>query len=406
MKKVLLSGLLMTSALSLALGQVATNATTGANASKNDAYTETFARCRGAVCVVEGSESVGTGFVCQFGEKKYLVTNRHVAWQTGTLTAKFEDGTKFRFDKDSAMEVALNRDLVRFGVVTQLPALKVCENLPKIGDGIEFYGNARGGKVVTVSAGKIMACGMERIEIDTPIQAGNSGSPVVTAGAGEVLGVTTLSEMNRASKDQSTWGTRYDPLVKATREFAVRFTDVQWQKLKYGSFVNMVGVQKDVISLLYLIDKACFGSLEMIGSYEFAKIRLPYARSVRDALSRVSAADDKVKKSREQYERMILKSRKARAQDPKKGRMIGSYSKLDFDGVIKSISRATCDAYKARSKFLGTVGSIVSGMTWFNEELKTVAVEYMNDMKLKFDEDYKFQLEGLDLPGIPSNPFR
>lgn len=371
---------------------------------KSDTNTRTYQMVRDKVATikgkfVDGRAGMGTGFLCEMNGVKYLVTNRHVANQRGKITALFQDGRKLSFTPDSRVEMAVNRDLVRFVVKTDHDCLKVADGVPNIGDEVEFYGNAGGKGVITVTAGKILAVGQENIEIDSQIQGGNSGSPLVRVSDGKVVGVTTLSTFNRLDGDPSKVGTRYDPNVKLTREFAVRFTGIEWQVMNYGKFLKWVNMREDLYRFVFgVIENVCFKSKLMVYKSDLPDLKFKGMVQLNDQLMKIAECDENLKKARDRYDEMVLRNR-----DMKPG-SIGYKKKVDFDSAIAAIKDKTVVSYRIRPTVISRVLTLVKGAL-LTEEERTELAEHLEGKLRDYTEQNRMQLKGLDLPNIPPNPF-
>lgn len=363
--------------------------------SSNDTNTETYQKCKDSVATIEGDEGSGTGFLCEMDGKKYFVTNRHVARQRGRMTAFFLDGKKMEFDFESKIEVAENRDLVRFEVQSDRPSLKLVDELPCIGDKVEFYGNAGGQKVVTVTAGKMLAVGQERIEIDSPIQGGNSGSPLVRISDGCVVGVTTISTFNRIAGDPSKVGTRYDPNVKLTREFAVRFAGVTWKTLSYRSFLKAINVYSDLGEFyVWMLDvcglrngNASWGSQIAIFEYQLPDLKFVGATQLNDYIKKIAKCDEALKKVNDRWVMMREKNR----ENPAMVR----YGKTEFENVYKSWKDKASAACKVRKEVLGNVVSYCKMSKVLSKEEREDAVEAFDRLLRKYCEKYRMELKGV-----------
>ena len=335
--------------------------TDGGTANKNETNTKTYQMVRDKVATikgkfVDGRAGTGTGFLCEINGVKYFVTNRHVANQRGKITALFQDGRRLSFVSDSPMEMAVNRDLVRFKVKTEQECLQVADDVPNIGEEIEFYGNAGGKGVITVTTGKILAVGQENVEINSQIQGGNSGSPLVRVSDGKVVGVTTLSTYNRIDGDPSKIGTRYDPNVKLTREFAVRFTGVEWQSMSYGKFLKWVNMREDLYRFVFgVIENVCFKKKLMVYKSDLPDLKFKGMKQLNDQLGKIAECDEKLKKARDQYDVMVLRNR-----ETKRG-SIGFKTKMDFDSAIDRIKDRTLESYRIRPIVISRVLSAVRG---------------------------------------------
>ena len=357
----------------------------------NDSNSASYEQCKMSVAVVEGPSGSGTGFLCVMNGNKYFVTNRHVADQRGKIEASFIDGGKLSFNFDSPIDIAANRDLVRFPVDTDRPCLQTSSDTPQIGDRIEFYGNAEGRKVITMTAGKILAVGMERIEINSPIQAGNSGSPLVLANDGKVLGVTTLSTFNKLNDDPSKVGTRYDPKVKLTREFAVRFQSVEWESMSYGAFLKAVNVYMDYCKFYDWMKEVCISDKQaLVFDYALPDLQFSGMTRLNLLMKKIAKCDEAWKKNVDRLAMMEERNR----NNP--GR-IGGYNAFDINGVKKRIRDSAKASYKARKEVLENVLSYAKADKTLAREDKTNVVDAFDWMYRKYCEKYRRQLQGYDL---------
>ncbi len=144
-----------------------------------------------AMVIVEGAKGRGSAFLVRMGGEVYLVTNSHVICGNQGLQFKTLGNQQLTL---GSFEIADSADLVRARVSGPVKALdfvpKVEEHL-KIGDPICVAGNSEGGGVVREITGKVLGLGPERLEVDAPFVAGNSGSPILLKSTGQVVGVAT-----------------------------------------------------------------------------------------------------------------------------------------------------------------------------------------------------------------------
>jgi hypothetical protein len=279
---------------------------------------------RDNIAVIEGRMGAGTGFICNMNGKKYLVTNRHVIDQKSRVVASFQDGKQMRFSSKTVIEVATNRDLARIEVNTDKEGLQLSKVDPVPGDKEEFYGNTLGDGVVTITAGEVLAVGPDKVEIDAKIQQGNSGSPLVRLADGTVVGVTTQSKENKLDGDPSKVGTRFDPSVTLTREFAIRFTAVKWRKTEYGKFLKKIAAQDDLHDFLVNILYPTF-NLEQEFLLECVKpdVKFKY-------LPILNRWIDKLVKCDEAYKQAVDKIREMAYRNKELKGGLGSYVEKDF----------------------------------------------------------------------------
>jgi len=144
---------------------------------------------RGGVVMGQGS-----GFV--ISEDGYVVTNNHVVDKATEVKVLFDDGREVDakvIGTDEKTDVAL----LKIDTDRKLPYVKLTDASPRVGDWVVAVGNpfGLGG---SVTAGIISARGRDIgagpyddfIQIDAPINKGNSGGPTFNL-KGEVVGVNT-----------------------------------------------------------------------------------------------------------------------------------------------------------------------------------------------------------------------
>ncbi len=357
--------------------------------SMNDTNTRTYQKYKDSVATITiDGGGQGTGFICEERGKKYFVTNRHVARSRGKMTAYFLDGKKIEFSLDSIIEVADNRDLVRFEVQDDRPVLQISNMTPNIGEKVEFYGNAGGKGVVTVTTGKILAVGQEQIEISSPIQSGNSGSPLVRISDGCVIGVTTFSTFNRIEGDPSKVGTRYDPNVRLTREFAVRFTGVTWRKLPYRDYLKSVNVYCDLSLFYNLMKKVCIADRQYgVYDYQLADFRFDSAKPLNTFIKMIAKSDELEKKAFDRLNMMYAQNEK----NPTRPR----YGKIEIALAKKNIKDKKVAAYKVRKEVLYKILSYCKTVEDLTKEEKEIVVDAFDWLYRTYCEKYRMQLQGV-----------
>jgi serine protease Do len=186
-----------------------------------------------AVLIIEGDQSVGTGFVAESGGKKYLYTAAHVFSGNTKLTVKNATGVNFK--KFGALEAAEGADLIRMEILEDVKDSLVIAPADagiQINTPIAALGNGGGTGVVAVEKGKILGISADSLEVDAGIIQGNSGGPVVDQATGKVLGLVTHLTSER--KDLWSEGTRQAEV----RRFACRVDkNWQWKTMKIGVFL-------------------------------------------------------------------------------------------------------------------------------------------------------------------------
>jgi serine protease Do len=137
---------------------------------------------------------LGSGFF--ISPDGYAVTNNHVVDHAKNVQIKTDDGTTYKakvIGTDPKTDVAL----IKVDADKTFPYVKFAEHEPRIGDWVVAVGNPFG-LSSTVTAGIVSARGRDigsgpyddYIQIDAPINKGNSGGPAFNVN-GNVIGVNT-----------------------------------------------------------------------------------------------------------------------------------------------------------------------------------------------------------------------
>lgn len=155
-----------------------------------------FSNSIGAVVVISGTRSIGSGFICEPGN--IIITNAHVVDEDSSVTVKFSDGRRFVVDRvlafDSVRDLALLPVPNSFG--KSIPYLRLRPALPEVGAACFAIGCPKGLEA-TLTAGVVSQVrertdGTRCIQTQTPISPGNSGGPLLDD-KGEVIGVNTFN---------------------------------------------------------------------------------------------------------------------------------------------------------------------------------------------------------------------
>ncbi len=181
---------------------------------------------------VSGNEEVlscmGSGFV--FKEDGYILTNSHIVADVNKITVEFYDGT------------TVDSEIVGFDERTEVAVIKVTVDKKlkpvKLGDSdktsIGEYAIAIGhpmGYTYSLTVG--IVSGIHRnvennnytykmIQIDTPINSGNSGGPLFNI-EGEVIGITTLKESTSILSGKTVEGMGFAITVNTAKDVAEQF---------------------------------------------------------------------------------------------------------------------------------------------------------------------------------------
>jgi len=145
------------------------------------------------------------------------------------------------------VESAVGHDLIRFGL-KDLPsaALDTERDMNAevaIGDDVFVFGNSDGGGVVTNLPGTVAGLGPDRIEVTSEFIPGNSGSPIIHAKSGKVIGIATY--LTKRYDEFSSWAKRTSSGGggnEVVRRFGFRLDSVQtWQPVSWPQFVAEAG---------------------------------------------------------------------------------------------------------------------------------------------------------------------
>ena len=140
------------------------------------------------------SRSLGSGFLVS--QDGYILTNAHVVDSADEITVRLTDKRELKarvIGADRRTDLAL----IKIEGGSNFPFAKLSDSKPRIGDWVLAVGNpfGLGG---TVTAGIVSAVGRDIgngpyddfIQIDAPVNKGNSGGPAFNT-EGDVLGVNT-----------------------------------------------------------------------------------------------------------------------------------------------------------------------------------------------------------------------
>jgi serine protease Do len=138
--------------------------------------------------------ALGSGFI--ISADGYVVTNNHVVQNAKTVTVTTDDG-KTLDAKVIGTDPKTDLALLKISEPGDYPFVKMAKETPRVGDWVVAIGNPYG-LGGTVTAGIISAEGRDigsgpydsYLQIDAPINKGNSGGPTFNL-KGEVVGVNT-----------------------------------------------------------------------------------------------------------------------------------------------------------------------------------------------------------------------
>lgn len=226
-----LVGLWLVLSICLKQGLPWSNATSSADGRatcpKDAAYFETVKK---RVAIVRGKNVAGTAFLVKMDGKRYIVTNDHMVRGETIPEMLLVDGTRLQ---PGAMQIARDRDLVRFEISGDEDAFELAGRTPNNNDEVWIYGNSMGDGVITTLRGFVTGVGDKELKTNAEIVGGNSGGPVVGAD-GKVYAVAAFL---KAGDDGTDWRTR-NTSFDSVRRFALRIDGASWldtDKRKYES---------------------------------------------------------------------------------------------------------------------------------------------------------------------------
>lgn len=184
----------------------------------------------GALVVVSGSQSSGSGFIAELKGRSFLVTNIHVLG--AARGAIFETIEGERIDIGSVAFLSQTRDIAIIPIEWEGPRFEVSHSLGydevAVGQDIVVMGNSDGASVATELKGEIRGLGPETIEVSAKFVPGNSGSPIIHQQLGTVVGIASYL---RDFSEKTKW--TEDSELADIRRFGYRLDgEIQWQRIE------------------------------------------------------------------------------------------------------------------------------------------------------------------------------
>jgi len=201
-----------------------------------------------SLLIIEGMESMGTGFLTVVNDKVFAVSNLHVISDFGdpknpNVSIKTVKNEKLKIervfganDHDIALIQFSDSDSYRDRALEFKGSI---HSLVKTGDKVQIPGNSKGRGTILWTPGEIKGVGATKIEHTAPTYSGNSGSPVIHVATNSVIGVHTyaaydpiLSPFDEASRENSDSAIEDD-----FRHFAYRLdTPKSWYQIDLRDF--------------------------------------------------------------------------------------------------------------------------------------------------------------------------
>lgn len=248
------------------------------------------------VAIIETNTGSGTGFIARDAEGLWLYTNEHVV-RGGNPKATLLTGRKVEF---TDMQIASDRDAVRFKVEGRYSAFAISSEIATVGDQIWVFGNSDGAGVATQAGGFVNGVGPVDVEVSADFVPGNSGSPIVKHG-GDVLAMATYLLKGDGGKDWTKAGTRYSEV----RRFGIRIDNVKWVPVKAKEYYNAAKQLKDVQTFVTVMEYACFPKPHEIASYDSKVVASVVSQSFSAQLRNVCSEDAKFIKSLDEQDQVV-----------------------------------------------------------------------------------------------------
>lgn len=187
-----------------------------------------------SILIVEGDQSVGTGFVVKIDGRFFFYTCAHVL--SGNTRFVIKNASGRTFSQYGGFEYADGADLVRLEILEPVEtALSLADASTKVAlqSEIASLGNGGGKGVVSLVQGKVLGISDDKIEVDAGVIAGSSGGPILDKTTGCVLGMVTHLSAERV--DIWSEGSR----LGEVRRFACRLNkEWKWKKMALTTFLG------------------------------------------------------------------------------------------------------------------------------------------------------------------------
>lgn len=187
---------------------------------------------RANLVLVAGTAGKGSGFVIQTADGPWLVTNLHVLADNPNPVFTTLTGVTIPMNASFA---AVAHDICRIQQPSVANALELMPNIDaevRVGDDVVVPGNAEGAGVVKPWEGKVVGLGPNLVEVDAPFIPGNSGSPIIHAKTGKVIGVATYLTIKKLD-DRAANGSSANPEGASVEERAQNFRHTEIRRFGY-----------------------------------------------------------------------------------------------------------------------------------------------------------------------------
>ena len=130
-------------------------------------------------------------------------------------------------------------------------------------------------------------------------------------------------------------------------------------------------------------------------------------RDIKDGLNKLAKVDGSLRESRDRFDKMVLRNDENIRRRKGTGG-IDSYSVLDFENQIKVIKMRTHKCFEARLDLLRHAKYIVQRALRKSDDSHKLLDDFLkcsiDEMIRSYQDKYRLQLMGSDLPNIPPVP--
>ncbi|MEX0976913.1 MAG: trypsin-like peptidase domain-containing protein [Woeseia sp.] len=155
----------------------------------------------------------GAGFIVD-EKRKWVMTNAHVVgYSPAKLRVEFSDGTTTDASKiyvDPYIDVAIIEFQTASSLIREAPL--GCDQRPGVGHPVGAFGHPWGLNFTGtrgVVSGATNKLGSKLLQIDAPINGGNSGGPLISMASGKVVGISSAS-LNKNDDQNTNFGVPID----------------------------------------------------------------------------------------------------------------------------------------------------------------------------------------------------
>jgi S1-C subfamily serine protease len=195
----------------------------------------------GAIVLVKGDNSEGTGFLVHMPDGPGVITNIHVVSDNPNVKVTTNDGRQIPI---LGYKGAADRDLMMLTIkddhYSYLDLATDVDNLVHVDDSVITPGNSEGGEVMLDTDGTVRGVGPQKVEFSNPVFHGNSGGPVLHVGSSKVIAVVEGAYAVNPSDalDRASLADSKSAIVGSMRYFGLRLDTVpKWEPYDWNRFL-------------------------------------------------------------------------------------------------------------------------------------------------------------------------